>query len=291
MIIAKNHQKNIKFLKIDRADVNFNLKMLQIVDLTLTNLSLDYVDKKLDYPYDKIKINFPNLKILNLNYSGLILRHIGEHKITEMTIREEEEKLREFNEFLETCEDLKKLTLEDFLPSYDPEVHKYQLEALSCYFCDNQNEIRIKKFLKPHKKTLKKLICGNHGWNFVKYSINKMKIDELFIDGINLQSDEALKVNKNIKNLKVSLENYESRPQMEGLSKIIEACVHVEKFTLECPETIVISRKDLKFICENMKNLKFLTLPRMTTFVNLITFKNLEILKISEVFSKDEHKS
>lgn len=207
-----------------------------------------------------------------------------------MSIRDDEDKLREFNDFLASCKNLKKLTLENFLPSYDPDVHSYKLESLLCFFSEiNESEFRVKNFLSPHKETLKILKCFG-GWNFVKFAIKKMKVKEIFCDEILLETEEILNTNKSIESLNVSIAIYE-REQSEDAHKVIQACKNVKKLKISSYGSSMISRKTLKIASENLLNLKELILPKMTSFIKDLKFESLEILRVCKILSKDEHKS
>lgn len=157
-------------------------------------------------PSEKSKVNFPHLKCLNLSDASCIIAHIRHHKIESIKVAEAENKNPEeytennydWNLFLQTCDNLKFLTLQNFDRDIDFCDYDFKLQALVVkgtyrrdrdeffetygYYENYMFLNRIKALIRAHKNSLKKIsltVKMSEDPEILNFLLNDMKLEEL----------------------------------------------------------------------------------------------------------------
>lgn len=281
--LVKLQKSHIEQLAINFASCYVAMKLVMQIE-NLKSLEISNITKKASKPFDKVKINLPNLKTLKTSFAGNFLKHIGEHKVEELTMGHDSMDTTEINEFLRTCKTLKKLTLDSFFPDVEIEPI-YQLEFLKIVNFLRYHEDKLMNLMESHRESLKVLHLNDVSFTVARFVVSELKVEEFRVNLTGLPVIEDLKDNFSIKRLFIDID-YEVHKESSHM--ILESCKGVEKLQILTNKPTVY-RETLKVASINMENLTNLTLKMAPFNYKAVTFENLEVLEIEKV-TRDEHK-
>lgn len=288
MTILKAHRATITSLEYSCGHSSFIIKSLGIVCENLTTLEIHSFEEDSRNPRDVVAIDLPNLTKMSTVTAPAIFKYIGKHKINDLDLNEYQT-AQGINKFLETCVDLKNLSLETFVPTYDPARHTYHPESLSINLDDFENDQLVKEFLEHHTESLKKLklLFANES---AKFAVNKMKLEELTCGQVAFGSQRIkLKPNNSIKKLAIYAESEDNNDVVASYHSILTACKGVER--LEIYDDGHVGGSAMTIISNSMRNLKYLAIPRYTSLQTINPMVCLETLKVKDVEGKEEHRA
>lgn len=297
-----------QFLKLHRSSVevltiliektsNMNLlNPLESVGPNLTSLEI-YINEQ-NQPL-KHKIDFPNLKVLKTCGLSSFLSWIGKHRIVEFyckglnseidneypgdgieTIKNHPKTLPGVDDFLETCSDLKILTINKFVPIFDPLKHFYRLESFSIRNFEKIIDKEVLHLLKHQQESLKTLHLENCHKS-IEFAVNNLKLETFSFKGYKKTAYVIRKPNYSIKKIKI-VDNCTEHDRL-----IVSQCLNLEQLCSSsferCP--------DLAFSLQNLKNMKHLVVGEFTNFVDPGIINSLETLEITRLESDCEHRA
>jgi hypothetical protein len=245
--------------KIDQLTLDYLPRAVEYFILSkLTNITSLHINSV--RPEINTKIDFPNLKqMFTLDNSFLLA--IGKHRIEKLRIADISP---EIFTFLETCNDLKDLTLGGFRGDGDRKFTNFQLEKLrvvtnysSNFYPSSWDLSECEKFLSSQSHCLKEIYIKNTSlFRFcsdvvMAYALNNMNLTTLHSSHPIL--DETIhKVNRELKNLEIDLEN---KP---NTAHLIECCPAVERIDLTRADSVFTFM--LPLVSQHMTNLQHIKL-------------------------------
>lgn len=292
-VFIKHHVEKLR-VKVFEFDL---LVDLLSVATDLTHLSLDQGFAMRQTRAEKVDL--PNLKYLKIDYASEFVDHIKGPKIETLEVTENFVSIKSANwgDFLRTCNELKQLTLYEFLFDSDFSTYNFKLEQIAILNLGvdslTYGREMIKKFLRSQVKSLKVLkldIIIKELFNFV---LNELQVEDFKFHVDIDKSTEQVLINRSVKTLKTSMPSF-SDHSVEFYGKVIFSIRSIETFDISLSSENEV--KILQFIAAAMPKLRNLTIQTNSlkyeryNFVPNVRIEQVENLKIKNLPTEFERR-